>query len=111
MVVVAKDWCSLHFAGKYSPWYRVDWCVVSKKGVGNIDWRGDWECAMAVDIGRWLEGHSCVDGSDSVWVLWEVVGFLGMCMQNAQLGYIVGKSLNHQWCKNFCSFQEECGRH
>ena len=92
MVVVAKDWCSLHFAGKYSPWSRVDWCVVSKKGVGNIDWRGDWECAMAVDIGRWLEGHSCVDGSDSVWVLWEVVGSLACACKMPNL---VTSSANH----------------
>ena len=68
---------------------------------------------MATDIGRGREGHSCVDGSDNVWVLWEVVGCLGMRVQNAQLGYIagkslVGKSLNRQWFENFCSFQEGC---
>ena len=51
---------------------------------------------MAADIGRGREGHSCVDGSDNVWVLWEVVGFLGMSLQNAQLGHIVGKSLKRQ---------------
>ena len=49
--------------------------------------RGYWE-------GAW--GHSCVDGSDNVWVLWEVVDLLGMHVENTQLGYIVGKSLNHQ---------------
>ena len=110
-MVVAKDWCRWYFAGKDSPWYRADWCVIYKKGVWNIDWRGDWECTMAVDIGRGQEGHSCVDGSDNEWVLWKVVGFLGMSVQNAQLGYIVGKSLNRQWFENFCSFQEEWGRH
>ena len=66
---------------------------------------------MAVDIGRGREGHSCVDGSDNVWVLWQVVGFLGMRVHIAQLGYIVGKSLNRQWFENFCSFQEDRGRH
>ena len=66
---------------------------------------------MTVDIGSGREGHSCVDGSDNVWVLWEVVGFLDMRVQTAQLVHIVGKSLNHQWCENVSSFQEERGRH
>ena len=65
---------------------------------------------MAMGTGRGQEGHSCVDGSDNVWVRWEVVGFLGMLIQNVQLVYIVGKSLDHQWFENFCSVQEEWGR-
>ena len=79
--------------------------VIYRKGVGNIDWRGSWEYTRTVDIGRGREGYSCVDGSDNVWVLWEVVGFLGTRVQNAQLGYMVDKSLNHQWFENFYSFQ------
>ena len=47
-------------------------------------------------IGRGQEGHSCVNDSGNVWVLWEVVGFLGMHVQNAQLGYIVDKSITRQ---------------
>ena len=35
----------------------------------------------------------------------EVVGFLGKRVQNAQLGYVVGKSLNRQWFKSFCNFE------
>ena len=31
------------------------------------------------------EGHSCVNDSDNVWVLGEVVNFLGMHVQNANL--------------------------
>ena len=85
--------------------------MIYRKGVGNIDGRGDWECTMAVYIGRRRERHSCVDGSDNMWVLWEVVGFLGMRVQNPQLGYIIDKSLNRQWFESFCSFQEERGRH
>ena len=85
--------------------------MIYRKGVGNIDWRRGWKGTGAVAIVRGREGHSCVDGSDNVWVLWEVLGFLGMRVQNAQLGYIVSKSLNHQWFKNFCSFQEEWDRH
>ena len=65
----------------------------------NIDWRVDWECMTAVDVGRGQEEHSCVNDSGNVWVLFQVVGFLGMRMQNAQLGYIVGKSLNRQCSK------------
>ena len=80
--------------------------MVCRKGVGNIDWSGDVECTMAVGIGRGREGLSCVDGFDNVWVLWEVVDFLGMRVQNAQLGYIVDKSLNRQWLESFCSFQD-----
>ena len=52
---------------------------------------------------------SCVGDSGNVWVLLEVVGFLGMCMQNAQLGYIVGKSLNRQWFESFCNSQVKQG--
>ena len=37
---------------------------------------------MVVDIGMGHEGHSCADDFD-VWVLWEVVGFLGVRVQNA----------------------------
>ena len=85
--------------------------MIYRKGVESIDWRSDWECTTAVDVGRDQEGHSCVGDSSNVWVLLEVVGFLGMCVQNAQLGYIFGKSLNHQWFGNFCSVQEEWGRH
>ena len=69
-----------------------------------------WVCAAFL-WGGGGPGHSCVNDSDNVWELWEVGGFLGMGVQNAQLGYILGKSLNHQWFKNFCSFQEEWGRH
>ena len=65
----------------------------------------------AMDVGRGQEGHSCVGDSGNVWVLLEVVGFLSMCVQNAQLGYIVDKSLNRQRFGNFCSVQEEWGRH
>ena len=65
---------------------------------------------MTMGIGREQGGHSCVDGSDNVWVLWDVVGFLGMRVQNAQLGYIVSKLLSRQWSESFCSFQEEQGR-
>ena len=57
------------------------------------------------------EEHGCADGFDSVWVLWKVVDLPCMHVQNAQLGYIVDKSLNHQWFENFCSVQEEWGRH
>ena len=64
---------------------------------------------MAVKILQ--DGHSCVGDSGNVWVLLEVVSFLGMRMQNAQLGYIVNKSLNRQWFESFCSFQEERDRH
>ena len=85
--------------------------MIYRKGIGNIDCRGDWKGMKAVNIGWGWEGHSCVNDSDNVWELWEVGGFLGMGAQNAQLGYILGKSLNHQWFKNFCSFQEEWGRH
>ena len=56
----------------------------------NIDWRGDWECTTAMDVGRGQEGHSCVGDSGNVWVLLEVVRFLSMRVQNAKLGYIVG---------------------
>ena len=56
----------------------------------NIDWRGDWECTMAMDVGRGQEGHSCVGDSGNVWVLLKVVRFLSMRVQNAKLGYIVG---------------------
>ena len=85
--------------------------MIYRKGIGNIDCRGDWKGMKAVNIGWGGEGHSCVNDSDNVWELWEVGGFLGMGVQNAQLGYILGKSLNHQWFKNFCSFQEEWSRH
>ena len=64
-----------------------------------------------MDVGRGHEGHSCVDGSDNVWVLLKVVGFLGMHVQNAQLGYIVGKSLNRQRLESFCNFQVKQGRY
>ena len=85
--------------------------MIYRKGVENIDWRGNWKCTTAVDVGRGQEGHSCVGDSGNVWVLLEVVGFLGMCMQNAQLGYIVGKSLNRQWFESFCNFQVKQGRY
>ena len=64
---------------------------------------------MAVKILQ--DGHSCVGDSGNVWVLLEVVSFLGMRVQNAQLGYIVSKSLNRQWFESFSSFQEEHNRH
>ena len=35
------------------------------------------ECTIAVDVGRDQEGHSCIGDSGNVWVLLEVVGFLG----------------------------------
>ena len=38
---------------------------------------------MTMNIGRGREGHSCVNGSDNVWVLWEAVSFLGMRVQKA----------------------------
>ena len=85
--------------------------MICREGVGSTDWRGDWKGAMVVGIGRGQGGHSCVNGSDNMWVLWEVADFLGIHVQNAQLGYVVGKSLNHQWFGNFCSIQEEWGRH
>ena len=85
--------------------------MIYRKGVENIDWSGDWEYMMAVDVGRGQEGHSCVGDSGNVWVLLEVVGLLSMCAQNAQLGYIIDKSLNRQRFGNFCSVQEEWGRH
>ena len=66
---------------------------------------------MVVSIARGQEEHGCADGFDSVWVLWKVVDLPCMHVQNAQLGYIVDKSLNHQWFENFCSVQEEWGRH
>ena len=77
----------------------------------NIDWRGDWECTMAMDVGRGQEGHSCVGDSGNVWVLLEVVRFLSMRVQNAKLGYIVGKSLNRQRFESFCNFQVKLGRY
>ena len=46
---------------------------------------------MIVSIARGQGGHGCVDGFDSVWVLWKVVDLPCMHVQNAQLGYIVGK--------------------
>ena len=52
-----------------------------------------------MDVERRREGHSCVGDSGNVWVLLEVVGFLGMRVENAQLGYIVDKSLSSQWFK------------
>ena len=85
--------------------------MIYRKGVENIDWSGDWEYMMAVDVGRGQEGHSCVGDSGNVWVFLEVVGLLSMCVQNAQLGYIIDKSLNRQRFGNFCSVQEEWGRH
>ena len=77
----------------------------------NIDCGDNWECMTTVDIGKGQEGHSCVGDSGKAWVLWEVVGSQGMCVQNAQLGYIFGKSLNRQWFENFFGVQEEWGRH
>ena len=72
IVVVAKDWCSWHFAGKDSPWYRVDWCVISRKGVviliggaiGSVRWPwilgGGWRDIVVLIVlivcgcsGRW----------------------------------------------------------
>ena len=47
----------------------------------------------AVNVGRGQERHGCVGDSGNVWVLLEVVGFLGMHVQNAQLGY--KSSANH----------------
>ena len=85
--------------------------MIYKKGIENIDWRGNWECTTAVDVGRGQEGHSCGGDSGNVWVFLEVVGFLGMCVQNAQLGYIVDKSLNRQRFQSFCSFQVKQGRY
>ena len=90
-MVVVKDWCRCHLVGKDSPQYRVDWLGIYKMGVENIDWRGDWECTTAVDVGSGQEGHSCVSDSGKVWVLLEVVDFLGMRLQFRQRGYIVGK--------------------
>ena len=81
--------------------------MICREGVRSIDWRSDWKGTMVLRIGRGQGGHGCVDGFDNVWVLWEVVDLPSMHMQNAELGYIVGKSLNHQWFKNFCSVQEE----
>ena len=85
--------------------------MIHRKGIENIDWRGDWEYTLAVDVGRGQEGHSCVGDSGNVLVLLEVVGFLGMHVQNAQFGYIVGKSLNGQWFESFCNFQVKQGRY
>ena len=65
--------------------------MIHRKGIENIDWRGDWEYTLAVDVGRGQEGHTCISDSGNVWVFLEVVGFLCMHMQNAQLGYIIGK--------------------
>ena len=79
--------------------------MIYRKGIENINWRSDWECTTAVDVGRGQERHRCVANSGNVLVLLKVVGFLYMHMQNAQLGYIVGKSLNRQWFESFCNFQ------
>ena len=84
--------------------------MIYGRGVGNIDWRGDWKGKRALDIGSGPEGHSCVDGSDNVRVLWEVIRFLVMLVQNTQLGYMGGKTLNHQWFENVCSFQKGVGQ-
>ena len=65
-------------------------------------------------MGIWGEGqgeHSCVSDSGNVWMFLEVVGFLGTRVQNAQLGYVVGKSLNRQWFKSFCNFEVKQGRY
>ena len=78
--------------------------MIYRKGVQNIDWRGDWECTTVVDVERGQEGHSCIGDSGNMWVFLEVVCFLGMHVQNAQLGYIVGKSLNRQRFESFCNF-------
>ena len=88
--------------------------MIYRKGVENIDWGGrggDWECTTAVDVGRWQEVHSCVGDFGKAWVLLEVVGSQGIRVQNAQLGYIVHKSLNRQWFESFCSSQEDWCRH
>ena len=85
--------------------------MTCREGVRSIDWRSDWKGKMVVSIARGQEEHGCADGFDSVWVLWKVVDLPCMHVQNAQLGYIVDKSLNHQWFENFCSVQEEWGRH
>ena len=73
--------------------------------------RRGWEHMMGEDVGRWQEVHSCVDGSGNAWGLWEAAGLSGTCMQNTQPGGIFDKSPNHRWCENFCSSQEEWGRH
>ena len=64
-----------------------------------------------MDVGRGWEGLSYVGGSGNVWVLLEVVGFPGMLVQNAQLGYFVDKSLNRWWFESFCNFQVKQGRY
>ena len=51
----------------------------------NIDCGGDWDYTTAVDNGRGQKGHSCLSDSGKLWVLLEVVGFLGMHVQNAEL--------------------------
>ena len=53
-------------AVKDIPYYCLDWRVIHKKGVENIDWRGDWECTAVMDVGRGQEVHSCVGDSGNV---------------------------------------------
>ena len=43
--------------------------MIYRKGIGNIDWRGNLEYTMVVGIEREQEEHSCVDDSDNVRVL------------------------------------------
>ena len=87
--------------------------MIYRKVVENIDLEClgcDGEYLTAVDVGRDQDGHRCVGDSDNTRVLFEVVGFLGMHVQNAQLGYIIEKLLNRQWFESFRSSQEERGR-
>ena len=65
---------------------------------------------MSEDVGSWREVHSYVVDFGNAWGLLKVVGLLGMCVQNAQLGDSADKSPNHQWFESSCSFQEEWGR-
>ena len=59
------------------------------------------ECTMRVDVGKGQDGHSCNGHFGNARVPLEKVGFLGMGVQNAQLGYIIEKPLN---CQSFKSF-------
>ena len=107
MLIAVKDWYRQHLVDKSIQWCYCQGQVIYRKGVGNIDGEGGWEHTMSEDVGSWWEVHSHVVDFGNVWGLLEVVGLLGMHVQNAQLGDSTNKSANHQWFESSSSFQEE----
>ena len=92
MVVIVRDWYRWYLEGKDIPHDRNDCHLIYRKAIENIGWRGDWEYTTAVAVGR---------GRGDI----VVSVILVMC------GYIVDKSLNHQWFESFCKFQVTQGRY